>query len=303
MTPNAEPAGLARRGSSLRPFTRRPATPIGTLPLAGRVGEGGGHARWSVPSLPPLPTSPARGEVPHRVCWGLGALLSLTLAGPGLAGDRAVLDVIGFSGDSRYFAFEEFGIQDGSGFAYSNIYVVDLHDDTWVVGTPIRVQADDEGQALSKIRAEAWLAAEEDIDALGIDVPAEIVALIGDGEPDNDGLSLRFGTPGFDPGQVFGDYELQLSTFPTTAASPCQEWFAVDPLGYELTIVDGDSSRLLHRDTSLPRSRGCPFTYRLHGVVTPFQATSISDAVAIISVFPGGFEGPDRRFLAVPLGL
>jgi hypothetical protein len=35
----------------------------------------------------------------------------------------------------------------------------------------------------------------------------------------------------------------------------------------------------------------------------PFMSPSIADAVAIISVYPGGFEGPDRRFLAVPLGL
>jgi hypothetical protein len=24
--------------------------------------------------------------------------------------------------------------------------------------------------------------------------------------------------------------------------------------------------------------------------------------VAIVAVYPGGFEGPDRRFIAVPLG-
>jgi predicted secreted protein len=38
-------------------------------------------------------------------------------ATPALAGDRALIDYIGFSPDARYFAFEEFGIQDGSGCA------------------------------------------------------------------------------------------------------------------------------------------------------------------------------------------
>lgn len=264
MTPNAEPAVSARRGSS-----------SGFLTGAGRR-------------------------------LGAACVLGLALMAapaPALAGDRALIDFIGFSEDSRYFAFEEFGIQDGSGFAYSTIYVVDLDDDTWVVGTPIRVQADDEGQPLSQIRAEARLAAEDDIEDLGIDVPAELAALIGDGAPGNDGVRLRFGTPGYEPGTVSGDYELQLSTFPTKAASPCTEWFSADPLGYELTIVDNGTSRLLHRDTTLPRSRGCPFTYRLYGVVLPFEAGSISNAVGIISVYPGGFEGPDRRFIAVPLGL
>ncbi len=36
---------------------------------------------------------------------------------PTLAGDRALIDVIGYSDDLRYLAFEEFGVQDGSGFA------------------------------------------------------------------------------------------------------------------------------------------------------------------------------------------
>lgn len=227
----------------------------------------------------------------------------LALAAPALAGDRAVIEFIGFSEDNRYFAFEEFGIQDGSGFAYSSIYIVDLAEDSWVVGTPIREQAGEEGTTLSEIRDDVQLQAAEDIETLGINVPAEIAALIGDGTPDTDAQSLHFGSPGYGPGDVSADYELQLSSFPTSAASPCKEWFSVDPLGYELSIVDGANERLLHRDTTLPRSRGCPVTYRLYGVVLPFQAGSISHAVGIVSVYPGGFEGPDRRFIAVPLGL
>jgi hypothetical protein len=50
-------------------------TPAGTLPLAGRVGEGDQRAlSWSyhrqiLPNRHPLPTSPVEGEVPFR---GLG---------------------------------------------------------------------------------------------------------------------------------------------------------------------------------------------------------------------------------------
>ncbi|WP_162247332.1 DUF2259 domain-containing protein [Devosia sp. Root635] len=230
------------------------------------------------------------------------AMLAL-LATPALAGDRALVDIIGYSESGQYFAFEEFGIQDGSGFAYSSIYVVDLSTDSWVVGTPIREQADDEGVTLAQIRAEAQVQAAADIAGFGIDVPAEFAALIGDGAPGADGQSLRFGAPGYNPGDVTGDYELRLRSFPTTAAAPCADWFSVEPLGYELMIANMGSARLIHRDGALPRSRGCPVTYRLYGVVLPFSAGSISDAVALVSVYPGGFEGPDRRFIAVPLGL
>lgn len=233
---------------------------------------------------------------------GASLVAVLALAAPAMAGDRALVDIIGYSEDARYFAFEEFGIQDGSGFAYSSIYIVDLSTDSWVVGTPIRERADDEGVSLNQIRAEVQLQAAPDIAAFGIEVPAEYAALIGDGAPDSDGRTLHFGWPGPGPGEVLGDYQLQLSSFPTSAVAPCAEWFSVDAMGYELVISDAGSERLIHRDGTLPRSRGCPVTYRLHGVTLPFNAGSISHAVALISVYPGGFEGPDRRFIAVPLG-
>ena len=41
------------------------------------------------------------------------------------AGDYADRTILGFSPDGSTFAFEEFGVQDGSGFAYANIYMID----------------------------------------------------------------------------------------------------------------------------------------------------------------------------------
>lgn len=234
---------------------------------------------------------------------GASLLALFALIAPAMAGDRALIDYIGFSEDARYFAFEEFGIRDGSGFAYSNIYVVDLSTDSWVVGTPIQREAENETQTLSAVRAETRERAASHIKEFGLARPVEIAALIGDGVPDTDGKSLIFGAPGYLPWAVTGQYEVRLSTFETSSFSPCKEWFDTLPLGYQLTIRDGGMERRVHRDDNIPRSRGCPLDYRLYGVVMPFQSTSISHAVAIISTYPGAFEGPDRRFLAVPLGL
>ena len=77
---------------------------------------------------------------------GATALLavSLAVATPALAGDRALIDFIGFSADARYLAFEEFGVQDGSGFPYSNIYILDLPADKWAGGSPFLVSFKDE---------------------------------------------------------------------------------------------------------------------------------------------------------------
>ena len=49
----------------------------------------------------------------HYVVQAASALLAASLAGPALAGDAANFNPLGFSEDGRYFAFEEFGIQDG----------------------------------------------------------------------------------------------------------------------------------------------------------------------------------------------
>ena len=41
------------------------------------------------------------------------------------AGDVAELEILGFSDDGGVFAFEEYGVQDGSGFPYANRYYID----------------------------------------------------------------------------------------------------------------------------------------------------------------------------------
>lgn len=51
------------------------------------------------------------------------------------AADLAELGSTGFSDDGAYFAFEQYGIQDGSGFPYSSITIVDVKSDSWVAGT------------------------------------------------------------------------------------------------------------------------------------------------------------------------
>ena len=234
--------------------------------------------------------------------FGFSGFLGLVLlAAPAMAGDRAAIDFIGYSKDSRYFAFEEFGIQDGSGFAYSNIYLLDLSSDQWVTGTPIRVQAEDEKPTLAAMRAEALDQAAAPLEKAGISVPVEIAALLGDGVPDADGESLTFGAPSYGIGTVAEMSTVALTTFDSTSTLPCAEWTENPPLGFALTLNTDGTSRELQRDETVPESRNCPQAYRLYGVVLPFGATDIGNGVAIVSVYPLGFEGPDRRFIAVPL--
>lgn len=228
--------------------------------------------------------------------------LALLLGGAGtaLAGDRALLELIGFSADSRHFAFEEYGVQDGSGFPYSTIYVLDLAADAWVAGTPVRVRLDDETAALATARATAATQAAELLDSLAIDTPADVVALNGDGEL-TDPATLVFGQPGFAPNAVTGAYVLRLETFPAASPTPCADYAGTEPLGLALSLTGPDGAREIFRDATLPASRGCPLAYRLYGVVAPPAAAPPAAYVAIVATYPFGFEGPDRRFIAIPL--
>lgn len=228
-----------------------------------------------------------------------GLALALAAA-PAAAGDRALADFIGFSENGRYFAFEEFGVQDGSGFPYSTIYVIDLSDDSWVPGSPYRYQSEDDTETLALARNESAAMAAGTIADLGINQPADVIALNGDGEV-GDGLTLNFAQPGYSPGETLDPYTLTLEVFDAKTPEDCAQFTGEPGQGYALTLTDNNGDHELHRDTgTLPKSRGCITGYRLFAVVTPQYAAPYQNGVAIISTYPVGFEGPDRRFLAVP---
>jgi len=93
----------------------------------------------------------------NRACSLLALIATAGALAPiaGQAGDFADRALLGFSPDGRYFAFEEYGIQDGSGFPYSNIFLIDTTTDEWVTGTPIRVLTEGESPPLSETRSES----------------------------------------------------------------------------------------------------------------------------------------------------
>jgi hypothetical protein len=220
------------------------------------------------------------------------------LAAPALAGDRALFDAIGYSSDGRYFAFEEYGVQDGSGFAYSNIYVLDVPADRWVPGAPFSARLEDDGAPLSTVRDQALALAAGTLDDLGITGPVDLLALNGDGEP-GDGQTLAYGLAGFGLEAARDVATLTLEMFPATGPTDCAEYTDQPTVGFALNR-DGVE---LHRDASLPKSRGCALGYKLYAVVAPALFDPPQPAMlAIVSVYPLGFEGPDRRFIAVPIG-
>jgi predicted secreted protein len=227
-----------------------------------------------------------------------GALLAL-MALPAVAGDRALIGYLGFSEDGNYFAFEEFGVQDGSGFPYTNLYIIDLPADAWVSGSPYRVTIEDESGDVEDARDMAFEQAEAKLDELDISVAVHPIAVNGDGEDIGDGHSLTFGDPGFGLEPIQNPRELTLETIPLQSNMDCSI-IEGEVYGFTLSL---DGKEIYADKGPLPASRGCAMDYRIHAVVRPaewFFGGTRHD-VAIISSYPFGFEGPDRRFLAVPI--
>lgn len=238
----------------------------------------------------------------------LAALLILLLGcGRALAADGAALNVIGYSPESRYFAFEQYGVQDGSGFPYWEIYLVDLKTNEWVKGTPWRVILQDEQAKLSAARDQAHAAAASALQEKAISEPAELLAAIPATEVAADRQRLTFdrwylpmGSRPDSASEVKIRHELVLEEKPLPAPQGCMPEDKV--LGFTLTLKDeqAGTSRSLQQDEAIPASRNCPLGYDIAAVVAPAGYPVTDRLVAIIGVYSRGFEGPNHRFIAVP---
>jgi predicted secreted protein len=242
-----------------------------------------------------------------RLAVSLAATL-LALVPHASAADRALINMLGYSEDGAYFAFEQFGIQDGSGFPFSEIFIVDLVNDIWVGGTPIDVVIDSEEATLADARNQAMDEAKPKLGEFKIGVPVQTLALIGEGEyAAETGLRLNWSTPaccGAGAAQADTQSLILATRGVTSNESYCDA--ELGPVGYVLSYQDQSGVRELHADGDvLPASRGCTLDYRLYAVVEPFSDYYAdgftSRRVAIIASYPFGFEGVDRRFLAVPI--
>ena len=74
----------------------------------------------------------------------------------------------------------------------------------------------------------------------------------------------------------------------------------IETFGYKLSLTNKKTGQtaLLHVDKEVPKSRFCPVAYDIEAVVQPVGAPG--QIIAIIGVSRRGFEGADRRFIALP---
>jgi predicted secreted protein len=224
---------------------------------------------------------------------------SLGMTAGAWAGDVAELEILGFNKDGGVFAFEEYGVQDGSGFPYANRYYIDTNDDSFLEGTPIRVRIDDENGTLEAARAQARqkgeaVVAQSELSAnrgmtAGFNPVTELSA-----DPHRMVVNPR---PIFSP--VDQPLEFRLDEIGMNDTQGCESHGEIN--GFRLLRIEaqaGGATRLLHEDKSIPKSRGCPNGYRI-GAVQTFSMDNLSSYAVLIAVRQYGFEGPNFRWIAV----
>lgn len=215
------------------------------------------------------------------------------------AGDVAELEILGFTKDGGVFAFEEYGVQDGSGFPYANRYYIDTNDDSFLKGTPIRVRLDDETATIEAARLQARQKGEAIISQAELSANRGITAGFNpvtelSADPHRMVVNPR---PIFSP--VDQPLEFRLDELGMNNTEGCESQGEIN--GFRLLRVearDGGTTKLLHEDKSVPKSRGCPNGYSI-GAVQTFSMDSLSAYAVVIAVRQYGFEGPDYRWIAV----
>ncbi|MXN63781.1 DUF2259 domain-containing protein [Stappia sp. GBMRC 2046] len=221
---------------------------------------------------------------------------------PAKAGDFANTEIMGFSKDGRYFAFEEYGIQDGSGFPYSSIYVINVEEDRWVDGSPFRkvdevIDPIDFDAALASAREDNLARARALLEAKGIGHQGLTVGHNPRSELSADPHVMsvwpRVVVPPIDE-----PIELTLEEFELPNAK-CES-YSIQTKGFRLALSQNGKTQVLNDDASVPDSRKCPLRYRIERVVTYYPDPRGAPVFAVLILMEShGFEGPDGRFLAV----
>lgn len=228
----------------------------------------------------------------------LAATLSLPL--PAIAGDAATPNVLGFSADGSIFAFEEYGVQDGSGFSYANRFYIDTKTDRFVEASPIRVTLEDESAAPPEARTRARQLGEAIVPQAVLDANPGFTAgwnalTERSADPSRIVVLPRPVFPAIDP-----PVEFRLVEIPFASPSGCADFG--DTVGFRLLRIDptpGGATTVVHEDKAVPAGRRCPLGYAIGGVQTFYPGSGGPVFAVMVAVRSVGFEGPDHRWIAV----
>jgi len=218
------------------------------------------------------------------------------LATPLLAEDIAHRRIIGFSPSGDYFAFEQSGIENGSGEAYAHIFIIDTHENKWVLGSPFRARARGP-RKLQKARRRVRRMAMDVLERYRIRRKGVVLASNPitelNADPHRVEVLTRRSIHRLDEPLVF---EIEEISVPTRR---CRRYTSRRIKGMVIRVRRrGGRWRILHEDARIPRSRGCPTSYSISDVIRLKKRGGGAVYAVIYSFVRSGADGQERRFIA-----
>lgn len=242
----------------------------------------------------------------------LSALITLSSA-VSFAGDASDSTILGFSKDGSHFAFMQTGVQDGSGFFWTQIDVIEVASNKLVKRVyedsekylPIdeEITPAQEKQFIDMMKRRA------DLDRYGIDQAIKGNTVLNRPLTDfssynNTVFSVEYWAQGGASSMV-KTYKLDIKE----SKAPVEkhnEWCQDDFYGSYMITVNLTTNHSLYddqytpnvttlqKDTRVPASRACAWGYK------PTQIINYKNAlVVLVNYQTVGFEGPNYRFIAV----
>ena len=204
------------------------------------------------------------------------------------AGDAAMLEVLGFSKDGRYFGIVQSGVEDGSGYPYARLDIVGLPDAPELDGFQVTRSL----EAADATREDARSALMEDSRAT--------LAAVGISESSSPAAPAALpllDTPVGSMSTAWGRLELKEAA----AASPACEVAGISPTTVELVLHTAAPAEISW--SRAPEEGECPLRYALAELRTATVATGGRALAALLAYERLGFEGADLRYVPVILPL
>lgn len=214
----------------------------------------------------------------------LGLILgfSLFLLNPlAFAGDKANFKFLGFTKDGAFCAFSQDGVQDGSGFFYGEVYILDVKKNNYAKKPLIKRWEDPDYPQYTKVKKE-WIKERKlELQPWKIHLSNQTTYL----KPQD----FQKNRMGFTYQNKKYQLNLNLSIFEKNCYGMEHDSKILD-----LRVWQGQKEKILQKDKRLPKSRGCAFDYQIAHVW--LYKNFIAVALKVKRV---GFEGPDTRWMMV----
>lgn len=195
------------------------------------------------------------------------AIFLFSFSLPAAALERPRLDVLGFSPDGRFFAYQQSGYDRGQ-VAFADLFVIDTKTDKRVSGSPIRIRYTPDQGDLAAARAALKAQSARYLKRLGLNRASAGVSYVPKTRTQMS-LDLPWGERA----------QIKLETHDGMAAPGCPISVPVKKgaiAGLSLTMQLPEQVTVLYNDTMVPRGRGCPLSYRF---ASGFVKSRGSDAV------------------------